>query len=212
YVCATASIPIAAALIMKGLSPGAAFVFLAVGPATNAATVTVIASVMGKKIVGVYLGVISVLSVLAGFALNGIFALVGAESTLRHIEHQHATGHVGPITIALAILFLVLLLLSLWRKFLPSAWRTLFPAKQESVGGPDMSVGVEGMTCNKCAAYVTESIKAVEGVRDVRVDLASKKAEVKGDVSVNDIKKAIETAGYKPVGRGDTPDTTRVRD
>ncbi len=50
YICSTASIPIAASLMMKGISPAAAFVFLIVGPATNAATITVITSKLGKKI------------------------------------------------------------------------------------------------------------------------------------------------------------------
>ena len=42
YVCATGSVPIAAVLLMKGLSPGAALVFLMAGPATNIATLTVL--------------------------------------------------------------------------------------------------------------------------------------------------------------------------
>lgn len=200
YVCATASIPIAAALMMKGLSPGAAFVFLAVGPATNAATVTVIAGVMGKKIVAVYLGVISVLSVAAGFALNGLFALVGTEGTMRHIAHQHGEEGIGPISIVLAIAFLVLLLLSLWRKYLPSLWRRVFPAPAPAVAGPAVTVSVEGMTCHKCAAHVTDSIRAVPGVREVHVDLAGKKAVVSGEAAVDDLRRAIESAGYKAVG------------
>jgi len=48
YVCATASTPIAAALILKGLSPGAALVFLLAGPATNVATMTVIWKYLAK--------------------------------------------------------------------------------------------------------------------------------------------------------------------
>ena len=55
YVCATASVPIAAALIAKGVSPGAALVFLMTGPATNAATITVIWKVMGRKTAALYL-------------------------------------------------------------------------------------------------------------------------------------------------------------
>ncbi|RLD62015.1 MAG: heavy metal-associated domain-containing protein, partial [Bacteroidetes bacterium] len=55
YVCATGSVPIAAVLLMKGLSPGAALVFLMAGPATNAATITVLGKVMGKKALTSYL-------------------------------------------------------------------------------------------------------------------------------------------------------------
>ena len=49
YICATGSIPIAAVLLMKGVSPGAALVFLMAGPATNVATMTVLGKTMGKK-------------------------------------------------------------------------------------------------------------------------------------------------------------------
>ena len=49
YVCATGSVPIAAILMLKGLSPGAAIVFLMAGPATNAATMTVIGNVFGRR-------------------------------------------------------------------------------------------------------------------------------------------------------------------
>ena len=49
YICATASVPIAAGLILSGLEPGAAFVFLMAGPATNIATISVITKLLVKK-------------------------------------------------------------------------------------------------------------------------------------------------------------------
>ena len=55
YICATASTPIAAALILKGVSPGAALVFLLAGPATNIASLTVLTGVLGKRAVRVAL-------------------------------------------------------------------------------------------------------------------------------------------------------------
>jgi uncharacterized membrane protein YraQ (UPF0718 family) len=67
YVCATGSVPIAAVLLMKGLSPGAAIVFLMAGPATNAATITVIGKVLGKKSLIGYM-----VSIIAGAILFGI--------------------------------------------------------------------------------------------------------------------------------------------
>jgi len=48
YICATASTPIAAMLILKGVSPGAALVFLLAGPATNTVTITVIGKELGN--------------------------------------------------------------------------------------------------------------------------------------------------------------------
>lgn len=77
YVCATASTPIAAALILKGVSPGAALVFLLVGPATNMATLTVLLGILGKRSTAVYLVSIAVCAVGFGLAVDRLYALLG---------------------------------------------------------------------------------------------------------------------------------------
>ncbi len=77
YVCASASTPIAAALILKGVSPGAALVFLPAGPATNMASLTVLLGVMGRRSTAVYLGSIAVCSVLMGLAVDEVYAALG---------------------------------------------------------------------------------------------------------------------------------------
>ena len=81
YVCATASTPIVAALAMKGLSPGAALVFLLAGPATNAATIMVVAKILGKRIAAVYVTVIAVVSLLLGIAVNGLYSFASVSIT-----------------------------------------------------------------------------------------------------------------------------------
>jgi hypothetical protein len=84
YICATASTPIAAVLILKGVSPGAALVFLLVGPATNIASLSVLAGILGKRAVALYLGSIAAVSVLAGLTLDGIYKAfdISAKATL----------------------------------------------------------------------------------------------------------------------------------
>lgn len=77
YICATASTPIAAALILKGVSPGAALVFLLAGPATNMASMTVLVGTMGKRATAVYLAAIAVCSVLLGLAIDHVYAALG---------------------------------------------------------------------------------------------------------------------------------------
>jgi len=62
YVCATASTPVAAALMAKGLNPGAALVFLLAGPATNLATMGVVGGRLGGRVLTVYLTSIAVLA------------------------------------------------------------------------------------------------------------------------------------------------------
>jgi len=77
YICATASTPIAAALILKGVSPGAALVFLLAGPATNITSLTVLLKVIGKRATTIYLGCIGIFSVLCGLALDWIYSSFG---------------------------------------------------------------------------------------------------------------------------------------
>lgn len=74
YLCASASTPVAAALVAKGLSPGAALVFLLTGPATNAATIAVIGSLLGRRHLRIYLGSILAVSLAAGLLLDATFA------------------------------------------------------------------------------------------------------------------------------------------
>lgn len=77
YICATASTPIAAALVLKGVSPGAALVFLLVGPATNIASLSVLVGLLGKRAVTLYLGSIAAVSILAGLVLDGVYGFFG---------------------------------------------------------------------------------------------------------------------------------------
>ncbi len=73
YICATASTPIAAALILKGVSPGAALVFMLVGPATNLASLAVLVKMLGKRATTLYLLVLAVSSVGCGLLLDQIY-------------------------------------------------------------------------------------------------------------------------------------------
>jgi uncharacterized protein len=77
YICATASTPIAAALILKGVSPGAALVFLLAGPATNIASLTVLTQVLGKRATAIYLTTIAISAVFFGLVVDQIYAWFG---------------------------------------------------------------------------------------------------------------------------------------
>jgi uncharacterized protein len=80
YVCATASTPVVAALAMKGLSPGAALVFLLAGPATNAATVTVLVRTLGKGVTAVYLLAIAGAALLLGWGADALYGWFGLDT------------------------------------------------------------------------------------------------------------------------------------
>jgi uncharacterized membrane protein YraQ (UPF0718 family) len=85
YVCATASVPIAAALMMKGLTPGAALVFLMTGPATNAASFVTIWQIMGRATAITYLATVAGCALLSGVLLDHIVSNVSLKYAAHHI-------------------------------------------------------------------------------------------------------------------------------
>jgi uncharacterized membrane protein YraQ (UPF0718 family) len=70
YICSTAAIPIAVALMIKGISPGAAFVFLMTGPAINAVSIATISTLIGKRATIAYIAVIFVGAIVSGVVVN----------------------------------------------------------------------------------------------------------------------------------------------
>jgi len=110
YICASASTPIAAALVLKGISPGAALVFLLAGPATNAATITIVGRFWGRKATVIYLISISVCSLLLGWLVNRLYAFADLDIT-RWVQKvgDHADS---PFYAVSAIVLLILIGLS----------------------------------------------------------------------------------------------------
>ena len=105
YVCATASVPVAAALIAKGISPGAALVFLMTGPATNAAAFATIWKIMGGRTALTYLITVAVTALASGLFLDYIFKMEGMTTAATHM-HGFLPGYVK--LVAAVILLLVL--------------------------------------------------------------------------------------------------------
>ena len=106
YICATASTPIAAAMILKGVSPGAALVFMLAGPATNMATISVLVGLLGRRATVVYLTCIGVTAVIFGLALDGVYAALG-------LSAKATVGQAGelvpyPVQLGAALLILAL--------------------------------------------------------------------------------------------------------
>jgi uncharacterized membrane protein YraQ (UPF0718 family) len=87
YVCATASLPIAAGLMLAGVSPGAAFVFLSAGPATNTVTIGVVKKMLGTRTLYIYLGTIIIGSIVFGLGLDYLFAGVNVRE-LVHMQED----------------------------------------------------------------------------------------------------------------------------
>jgi len=113
YICASASTPIAAALILKGISPGAALVFLLAGPATNAATLTLVGRFWGRTATMVYLSSIAICSLVLGAVTDVLYTFAGWDI----VGQIQAVVEQGPDLYETVAAFL---LLGLWAKnFLP---------------------------------------------------------------------------------------------
>lgn len=108
YVCATASTPIAASLALKGLSPGAALVFLLASPATNAATITVATRILGKRATAVYVAAIALVSVVVGWLVNRVYFALGLDITAWVNAAEADSVTVFSMVSSVALLLLVL--------------------------------------------------------------------------------------------------------
>jgi uncharacterized membrane protein YraQ (UPF0718 family)/copper chaperone CopZ len=195
YICATASIPIAITLILKGFSPGVAFVFLAVGPATNAATFAVIADSIGKKAAAIYVLSISVSAIIFGYILEILFSTLKIDPIeMVSYKHEHSELISEELQLVLGVIFLILLLMSLYRKYLRNILKKMGLNMDKNKA---KRIPIEGMTCNHCSMTVEKAIKKVDGVKEVIIDLEEKAAFVDGDFDEKIVKQSIEDAGYK---------------
>ena len=104
YVCATASTPIAAALMAKGLEPGAALVFLLAGPATNVATMSVVRGLLGGRALAVYVVAIAACALAAGALVQALYGALDLDprafAGVAEHEHLGVVAQVGGVALA----------------------------------------------------------------------------------------------------------------
>jgi len=190
YVCATGSIPIAAVLMLKGVSPGAALVFLMAGPATNIATISVIAKQMGRKSLAIYLATIIGGAVLSGLLIDAFLPASRFLNPLADAGHHHESGNIiatiaGVIMMALILNAFILSLLSK-RKKIPQMDKDQI-----------IQIKVEGMTCMHCKAAVEKELSQVEGINSVEANHQSGVVSLDGKVdSWEKVEAVIRKAGY----------------
>lgn len=198
YICATASVPVAAALILKGLSPGAALVFLMAGPATNAATITMIGKVLGKRSLFAYLG-----AIITGAILSGLFIdyFLPREWFMLSEHYGHMNHHHEMLPAWLktgsAIALAILLVNGYIQKYIGKSDIEDQSRKTTSDHSKIQTIYVGGMTCNHCRANVENSVKSGKGVESVSVDLTTGKVDITGSgINISEIRKGIESIGY----------------
>ena len=196
YVCSTGSIPIAAALMLKGLSPGAALVLLIAGPGVSIASLLVVGKSLGKKQLLFYLG-----SIIFGSIISGLFVDYFLPREWFAITSLcESTGHCASNGVMNASWFeiisgIVLVLL------LINAFMLKFFKKEESINENQVIYRIDGMSCNHCKNSVEKAIKALDNVENVEVILGKKEAVVTGKPNDEIVKKTVEELGFEFKGR-----------
>ena len=178
YVCASASVPIAAGLIHMGASPGAALAFLISGPASNPATITTVWKLLGRRTTALYLLAVVISAIGGGLTLDWLMPALGA--TLPPLgAHVHEAAGTDWLAASSAIVLLLVVAHSYAGGRRRSRTRRDGPCRS---GGPpsstDAGLAISGMTCNHCVAAVTRALGQCRGVASVQVDLAAGRAVV----------------------------------
>lgn len=208
YVCATGSVPIAAALILKGMSPGAAIVFLMAGPATNAATITVISKVMGKKSLFAYLASIIGGALFFGILIDTFFEPSFFTGFLKNqsIGHHH---EIIPEWLAIAssivlTFFMLLTLVAPLKKKLFKKKKPVIEAQfltMENNFSNRKIISVKGMNCNHCKMTVENGLKEFKGINNINADIENEQVTITGEnIDMLKLKDTIESLGYKYSG------------
>ncbi len=191
YICATGSIPIALSLMLKGLSPGIAFVMLMAGPAANFASVMILRRTQGTRATAIYVGSVVLTAIAFGLVIDLLlpaswFVPAGAASGIAscHIE-------LSWFDTLCSVLLAGLLIYSAIRG---RAHSHIHDHIKDTA--MTQTFKIEGMACAHCKATVEKALGALDGVTSVAVNLSDGTAVVEGDVPEAAVCKAIELAGF----------------
>lgn len=132
YICASGSTPIAAVMVAKGLSPGAALVFLLAGPATNIGSVPVLLKILGRRATILYLVSIFLVTFSIGLAVNQYYSNTDLSPHIAiHSNMEEMDGVWGLLS---ALILLVLLVKGWIVRPIPSEWRNLNDRMERWIG------------------------------------------------------------------------------
>lgn len=196
YVCATGSIPIAAVLLMKGVSPGAALVFMMAGPATNVATITVLGKTMGKKSLLIYLG-----SIIGGAIFWGLMVnwLIPSDFILSKMNHLMAHGEAHEMVPQwIGITSSVVLITAIISGYFIGRIQKRHKMDTKVY----QTIKVEGMTCSHCEASIVRNLMNLEGIEEVVADKSTNLVKIRGSINNEiEVERVITGLGYLYKGK-----------
>ena len=197
YICSTGSIPVAAALMMKGLSPGAALVMLMAGPAVNLASILVVHKSMGRRFTSIYLMTIVGFAVLFGLLLNATeqLSIVNYQLSISEACCMSASNLPSPFKLVCATVLTLLIIFALMMKLF-SKFTTKKPLD------PDVTVyRVEDMHCSHCEAAVVRAVENLPGVENAKASASANTLTIKGPATEETVRTAVEGVGYTFKGK-----------
>ncbi|MCP4572187.1 MAG: hypothetical protein GY838_07520, partial [bacterium] len=200
YVCATASVPLAASFIFLGATPGAALAFLVAGPATNAATIATVGRVLGRRALAAYLGTVAVSAWGGGMLLDWLVPRASAAIPLfAGGGHRHEGvawfEHLG------AVVLVIVLVRSWWlargRDCGCDGTCSSETTADPSPDSESLEFSVEGMNCSHCEQSVRRALGELAGVTSAQVSLADNRAVVTGaGLDPEVLRAAIDGLGF----------------
>lgn len=213
YLCATGSIPIAVALMLKGLSPGTALVLLMAGPAVNVASMLVISKVMGRKTLFLYLLSIITGAVVFGLCIDYLLPREWFTAPLMQMHSGHEEG-LSLVKMVSSVAFFVLLGNAFYQRYFRSSACccgchehadhacsddacSCESASHAHAAEPVNEFKVKGMTCNHCKNNVEKAILSVEGVTRVEINLVSGQTWVYGKADPSAVVQAVKEIGFE---------------
>lgn len=189
YVCSTGSIPIALSLMLKGLSPGAAFVLLMAGPAANFASIIIVGKSLGKKAASTYLATIIVGAVAIGLCIDYLMPRewfpTPVSATAAATCHLEVGWFAGLCSVILTGLLVYALL-----------FKKHSHKHTEQMTNEETAVVVKGMTCGHCKAMVEKNLAKLPGVESVTVDLDSGRTVIHGHADEAAVREVVEDLGF----------------
>lgn len=195
YICSTGSIPLALALIEKGLPVASALVLLVAGPATNIATIVTMRRILGNKETLAYVSCIVFIAWIAAYAFH-LF-----------LSPNIATSHLHEHTMALpwwkhgsGVLLLAVMAYGYYAERNQNAGKSSCLCESEAGHHESKEIAqltIEGMTCTHCRESVLKGLKSISGAKNAEVDLASGIATVSGDnLDLDSMTEKIEGLGF----------------
>ena len=195
YVCATASVPVAAALVYAGMPTGAALVFLMAGPASNIATAGAVYRAFGFKNLLIYLSVIVIGSMAGGYLFDSVIDSGTVTTVITDHSGSGIIETVAAVVLCLLIVrFTVQEIISRFRQIKKDKTFRCCTNCSPSVTQVFM---VLGMSCEGCTAHLRNTLLEFENISNVKITLLDGKVEITGhDLNSGEIEKVINDCGY----------------